>query len=193
MPAELETPAAGVDFRHDERFAGLRRFLAASPAAVTLANPRLPDCPLIFTNTAFERLTGYSEVEVLGRNCRFLQGAATERTAIAACRDAVEQRVEAEICFLNYRSDGRAFDNLLLLHPVSMKGGLDLILGCQHEIPAAPTVTHFEERSEQLSEVVNRMRSASAKLSQTREDIYRMRSDRVMGKVKTYLQRQSQF
>jgi PAS domain S-box-containing protein len=50
------------------------RALAASAEGITIADARLPDNPLIYANAGFERLTGYSVAEVLGRNCRFLQG-----------------------------------------------------------------------------------------------------------------------
>jgi PAS domain-containing protein len=69
------------------------RALAASAEGITIADARLPDQPLIYANAGFERLTGYS-VDVLGRNCRFLQGSATDLATVDELRTAIGQQRE---------------------------------------------------------------------------------------------------
>jgi PAS domain-containing protein len=58
---------------------------------ITIADPNLPDCPLMYVNAAFCRMTGYDREEIIGRNCRFLQGPETDRAAVARIRAAMEQ------------------------------------------------------------------------------------------------------
>ncbi|MFN7000841.1 MAG: PAS domain-containing protein, partial [Elioraea tepidiphila] len=74
--------AALPDF--DPRAAGvLAAAVAAAPTGVTIADPSRPDCPIVFLNPAFSAITGYRAEEVLGRNCRFLQGRDTDPKAVA--------------------------------------------------------------------------------------------------------------
>jgi len=63
----------------------------------------LPDNPLIYVNAGFERLTGYSADEVMGRNCRFLQGAETDTVALGHLRAALREQREIKVQLLNYR------------------------------------------------------------------------------------------
>jgi PAS domain S-box-containing protein len=83
-----------------------------------LADPRQPDCPIAFANNAFLDLTGYEESEVVGRNCRFLQGAATDPTAVRQLREAIEKREAIALEILNYRRDGSPFWNGIFMGPV---------------------------------------------------------------------------
>ena len=83
-----------------------------------ITNPRQPDNPVVFTNDAFCRLSGYSREEIVGRNCRFLQGDDTDPAAIAAISAAVRAVQPIEIDILNHRKDGERFWNRLLLAPV---------------------------------------------------------------------------
>ncbi|XYD11842.1 PAS domain-containing protein (plasmid) [Methylobacterium sp. NMS12] len=86
------------------------------PMVVT--DPRLPDNPIVFANQAFLALTGYEAAEILGRNCRFLQGPETDPGAVASVRAAVAERREVKVSLLNYRKDGGTFWNELYLSPV---------------------------------------------------------------------------
>lgn len=91
------------------------------PMIVT--DPNQDDNPIIFCNAAFERLTGYSSDEVVGRNCRFLQGPETSRAAVGRIREAVEAGSDIAIDILNYRKDGASFWNALFLSPVRDEAG----------------------------------------------------------------------
>jgi PAS domain S-box-containing protein len=80
---------------------------------IVVTDARQPDLPIVLANEAFLNLTGYSADEVIGRNCRFLQGVATSRTAVAEIRAAIAQHRDVTIEILNYRKDGSPFWNQL--------------------------------------------------------------------------------
>jgi len=76
-----------------------------------ITDPLLPDNPIVFASAGFLTLTGYSLDQVLGRNCRFLQGPETDPRAIDKIRQAVTCGYDSSVCLLNYRRDGSAFWN----------------------------------------------------------------------------------
>ena len=86
------------------------------PMVVT--DPNRPDNPIVFTNGAFLDLTGYAQDEVLGRNCRFLQGARTDRATVRQIAEALAERRPVAVEVLNYRKDGTPFWNALFIGPV---------------------------------------------------------------------------
>jgi PAS domain S-box-containing protein len=88
-----------------------------------LADPRQDDCPIVFANNAFLDLTGYEETEVLNRNCRFLQGAATDPAAVAQLREAIRDHRALALEILNYRRDGSPFWNAIFMGPVFDQAG----------------------------------------------------------------------
>jgi PAS domain S-box-containing protein len=90
----------------------------ATRMPMLITDPNKPDNPIVFSNDAFSRLTGYAREEVLGRNCRFLQGAQTDPEGIAKIRDAIERRVPIEIEIQNHKKDGQVFWNRVLISPV---------------------------------------------------------------------------
>jgi PAS domain S-box-containing protein len=104
----------GLDDRSGVFFAAIE--MTRMP--MILADPNLPDTPIAFANKAFLDLTGYEEDEILGRNCRFLQGAQTDREVVAELRDAVENRRSIAVEILNYRRDGSPFWNAVFIGPV---------------------------------------------------------------------------
>jgi two-component system sensor kinase FixL len=83
-----------------------------------VTDARLPDHPIVFVNDAFSRVTGYGRREVLGRNCRLLQGPATDPATIAVIRASIDAGEPVEIDILNYRKNGQPFWNQLLIEPV---------------------------------------------------------------------------
>ncbi len=106
-----------------------------STEPMVLSDARQPDLPMVVANEAFEALTGYARGEILGRNCRFLQGERTDpeaprriKRSLAAGRGCIEWIV-------NHRKNGEAFTNLLFLSPVRDRGGEALYyLGNQLDI-----------------------------------------------------------
>lgn len=106
-----------------------------SPIATVVSNPRRPDNPLEVANAAFCDLTGYSESEVVGRNCRFLAGEATEPWVTDQIRTSIASRRPVLVDILNYRRDGRPFRNGVLVTPLYGEDGeLAWFLGSQVEL-----------------------------------------------------------
>ncbi|KQP52602.1 hypothetical protein ASG59_02710 [Methylobacterium sp. Leaf466] len=114
----MTMPSIDLDRTHP--FAEAMR---ASSIAMVMTDPTLPDHPIVFANDAFLRLTGYSLLEVMGRNCRFLQGPDSDAAAIADIRRAIAAGVDLTVELVNYRKDGSAFHNALSLSPVRGKSG----------------------------------------------------------------------
>ena len=105
--------------------------------AVCLSDPNRPDTPIVFVNQAFVELTGYPREEIVGRNCRFLQGPETDPKAVAHVRDAIARREVAVVEILNYRQDGTPFWNALHVGPIFDEGGtLTHFYGSQWDISA---------------------------------------------------------
>lgn len=94
-----------------------------TPVAMVVSDPTLPDCPLIYVNEAFERLTGFASVEVLGRNCRFMQGPLTDSDDVARLKAAIDRREPIKLDLLNHRRDGTPFWNRLMVAPVFCEDG----------------------------------------------------------------------
>ena len=88
------------------------------PHAVLVADTRVAGLPLISINDAFMQLTGYTHDEVIGQNCRFLQGPATEEASVAELVRSIRERQSCVVKITNYRKDGGMFTNELSLHPV---------------------------------------------------------------------------
>ena len=118
---EFEGEAARISAEVMGRDPGTNPFVSAVRATrmpMIITDPRQPDNPVVFTNDAFCRLTGYSREEIVGRNCRFLQGPDTDRATLNLIRAAVNAVESIEIDVRNYRKDGEPFWNRLLLAPV---------------------------------------------------------------------------
>jgi PAS domain S-box-containing protein len=113
------------------------RAVVAAGLSFTISDPRQPGHPLVYVNPAFERTTGYSYDETVGRNCRFLQGPDTDPAAVRRIRTAIEQEQHVVVPLLNYRKDGTAFWNELSLSPVhDGEGALTHFVGIQADVTA---------------------------------------------------------
>ncbi len=106
-----------------------------SDMAMVLSDPRLPDCPMIVANAAFCDLSGYPREEIIGRNCRFLQGANTDPGSSRRVRSCIEAGQGCVEWIVNYRRDGAMFWNLLFISPVrDAAGELVFFFGSQLDI-----------------------------------------------------------
>ncbi|MGB3721490.1 MAG: PAS domain-containing protein [Pacificimonas sp.] len=90
---------------------------------MVISDPRLPDCPLVFVNEAFQKMSGYHRDEIIGRNCRFLQGPDTCAESVAKVSKAIGEERAISIDLLNYRKDGSKFWNALHISPVKSETG----------------------------------------------------------------------
>ena len=124
------------------------RAVLATGMAFTVADAQAEDCPLIWVNPAFTLTTGYSESEAVGRNCRFLQGSATDPTQVAALRAGVQGGHDVTVTLLNYRKDGSAFWNQCTLSPIHDPAGvLTHYVGIQADVTARVTADDERDRA----------------------------------------------
>lgn len=112
--------AAGTKAGHTDIFFAA---VQMSRMPMVLTDPHQPDNPIVFCNRAFELLTGYSQEEIIGRNCRFLQGDGTDPEAIDEIRRALRASQDVHLEMVNYRKDGSSFWNALFISPVIDTGG----------------------------------------------------------------------
>jgi PAS domain S-box-containing protein len=111
------------------------RAVIATDITFSITDPRQPDNPLVWVNPSFTRITGYEADEVVGRNCRFLQGPATDRAALDELHTALAERRTVTTTLLNYRKDGTAFWNQLSISPVfDGEGTLVSFVGVQTDV-----------------------------------------------------------
>jgi PAS domain S-box-containing protein len=126
--------------------------IGLSPIATVVSNPRLADNPLEVANAAFCDLTGYSESEVVGRNCRFLAGEATEPWVTDQIRAAIGSRRPVLVDILNYRRDGTPFRNGVLVTPLfDDDGQVAWFLGSQVELGPDSPVQFDARRARAIS------------------------------------------
>jgi PAS domain S-box-containing protein len=111
------------------------RAVLATGVSFTVADARADDMPLIVVNPAFTRMTGYPPQEVLGRNCRFLQGPETDPAGPAAIRAALDAGEEMTVTLLNHRRDGTPFWNQVSINPIrDVDGVVTHFVGIQHDV-----------------------------------------------------------
>lgn len=96
----------------------LERAVDASVNAMVITDPKQADNPIVYVNPAFERITGYSAPEAVGRNCRFLQGLERDQPELERMRALVREQREGSVVLRNYRKDGRLFWNEISIAPV---------------------------------------------------------------------------
>ncbi len=99
-------------------FALLRQALDRTGTGFVMTDPGLEDDPIIYANESFYELTGYAPEDVLGRNCRFLQGEETDRQEVGRLRRALAEDRPVTVELVNYRADGTPFDNEVHVSPI---------------------------------------------------------------------------
>ena len=115
----------------------LSTILDSSVNGITLADPDQEDMPIVYANQSFERMTGYSQADIIGRNCRFLQGDDREQEARFQLRKAIDQCQPIEVNIRNYKKNGEMFYNHLALTPLfDSQGKLMYYLGVQYDVTA---------------------------------------------------------
>lgn len=119
-----------------------------------ITDPRLPDNPIIFASDSFLELTEYTREEILGRNCRFLQGPETDQATVQKVRDAIREQRDITVQLINYTKSGKKFWNLFHLQPMrDQKGELQYFIGVQLDGSdhVEPLRNRLSERTEQQS------------------------------------------
>ncbi len=132
------------------------------PFALTIANIKADDQPLIFVNEAFEQMTGYSRTSVLGQNCRLLQGAKTDTQTVNKLSKAIEKREDVEVTIYNYRANGEGFWNRLTMGPLKDdESGEDchFYVGMQCDLGSGENPESSENVDTQLAEVQHRVKN----------------------------------
>ncbi|NES04085.1 MAG: PAS domain S-box protein [Okeania sp. SIO2F4] len=113
----------------------LERAISASNNGIVITDNTHPHNPIIYCNPAFEKITGYSTQEILGKNCRFLQGADTDPVALSQIRQAIKSETNCLVVVKNYRKDGTPFWNELAISPVRDNNGrITNFIGIQTDI-----------------------------------------------------------
>jgi PAS domain S-box-containing protein len=113
----------------------LSQILDTCITGVTLSDPDQPDNPIVYANEAFERITGYGQQEIIGRNCRFLQGDERDQPEIGKIREAMRSNTEVTVTLRNYKKDGTPFFNEFTIRPLfDREGAVVYYLGIQHDV-----------------------------------------------------------
>ncbi|WP_062346169.1 PAS domain-containing protein [Novosphingobium sp. CCH12-A3] len=136
--------------------------MAQTRMAICLCDPHQDDMPIVFANRAFRHLTGYEEDEIVGRNCRFLQGPESDRASLVRIRNALDREDVTVVELLNYRKDGSSFWNALHLGPVyDAEGKLVYFFGSQWDVSdvraARADELHARELARELSHRMKNM------------------------------------
>lgn len=115
---------------------------------ITITDNSQDENPLIYVNDGFERLTGYSREEVIGKNCRFLQGKDTDQQTLDVIRKSIKRGEECVVELLNYRKDGTPFWNRLSITPLfDKKKNLTHFVGIQSDITELKEIKEKLEKS----------------------------------------------
>lgn len=153
-----ESPGKFRSTQNEGRFSGasgllFEQAMAQTRMAICLTDPNQDDDPIVFCNRAFRELTGYEEDEIVGRNCRFLQGKDTDQATVSRLREAVEGRKVVVVELLNYRKDGTAFWNALHVGPIyDDDDNLKYLFGSQWDV----TDVHAARADEQHAKMMAR-------------------------------------
>ncbi len=132
------------------------RAIAASSNGITICDATKPDFPIIYANNKFLELSGYSESEILGRNCRFLQGADNDQEVVNEIRHALKNGLECRVSLRNYRKDGTMFWNDLSLYPVrDTSGRVTHYVGEQNDITVRKGLESQLHRAQKMESIGN--------------------------------------
>ncbi len=138
----------------------LSQILDTCVNGITLSDPDQPDNPIIYANEAFELITGYDRKDIIGRNCRFLQGEDRDQPEIERIREALRDHKPVTVMLRNYRKDGTLFYNQFTIRPLfDPQGNLIYYLGVQYD------VTEMIRAKEELDRLNALMKAAGEDVS----------------------------
>lgn len=163
LEREIEQRKQAEDARkaYEEELVLRDRSINSATNGILIADARQPDMPTVYCNAAFEKITGYATEEVLGQNCRFLQGTDHRQPGLDAIRQAIRQGTEAKAELRNYRKDGSPFWNELYIAPVKdQQGRLTHFIGIQTDI------TERKHQETELARKTRELAQSNAELQQ---------------------------
>jgi diguanylate cyclase (GGDEF)-like protein/PAS domain S-box-containing protein len=123
-----------------------KKAIEAIDTGITISDGLQKDYPLVFANKAFYTLTGYSEDEVIGKNCRFMQGDLNDQEGRFALKKALKEFTSCKVEMTNFKKNGEPFNNLLTVSPISLHNRTTHFIGVQHDI------TYLKKQEEKLKE-----------------------------------------
>ena len=142
-------PTQSVKFLMEPDFRLIHALLHSQQNFV-LSDPSLPDNPIVYCSDGFCKLSGYKRHEILGRNCRFLQGPGTDQNAVDLIRKGVDEGRDISVCLLNYKSDGTPFWNQFFVAALrDSDGNVINFVGVQCEVNSLP-VSEIRDRVKKL-------------------------------------------
>jgi PAS domain S-box-containing protein len=143
-----------------ERNAVLATAIASVTSGILICDAQQPDLPISFANAAFCRITGYTLEEVLGRNCRFLQGRDSDPLVIDKIRRAIDQKRPVQVTLRNYRKDGKTFWNDLHISPViEVDGSVRQFVGIINDVTARMRTEESLREAKNQAELANRSKT----------------------------------
>jgi len=123
--------------------------LSNSQQNFAISDPSLPDNPIVYCSQGFLDLTEYTLDQVLGRNCRFLQGPGTDQSAVDVIRKGVREGIDTSVCLLNYKADGTPFWNQFFVAALrDADNNVVNFVGVQCEVSKAVVESRLEEQSQ---------------------------------------------
>ncbi|KAJ1458005.1 hypothetical protein M885DRAFT_514569 [Pelagophyceae sp. CCMP2097] len=160
----------GVDCRVIDKYDyGLLAALRSANRSFVITDPTLPDNPIIFASGGFLELTGYDLGQILGRNCRFLQGPRTNAQAVEKIRKGISEGNDVQVCLLNYKVDSTTFWNHFFIAPLRDDRGVVVnFLGVQTEVServAMAILQNEADGSKSLDESENMMPPKRGKIA----------------------------
>jgi PAS domain S-box-containing protein len=121
--------------------------LSGSQQNFAISDPTLPDNPIVYVSQGFLDLTGYTLDQVLGRNCRFLQGPGTDQSAVDVIRKGIKEGIDTSVCLLNYKADGTPFWNQFFVAALrDAANNVVNYVGVQCEVSKAVVEKHMSEK-----------------------------------------------
>jgi len=135
----------------------LTQILDGSVNGITLSDPDKEDNPIVYANKAFEKITGYSKEEAVGRNCRFLHEQEKNQEELQIIRDAIKNAKPVEVTLRNFRKNGELFYNRLSITPLfDNEGQLIYFMGVQYDITEQIMAQHEIKK---LTDTINTLQN----------------------------------
>lgn len=147
-----------------EELAFIKKALDFTRAGLILTNPALPDNPIVYANQGFLDMTGYTKEEIVGQNCRFLQGEKTNRDTVQQIRDAIREEKSVNVQILNYTKENQPFWNDLFIDPTWIDDEIYFI-GVQKDI------TEKKKQEEVIYDYYEKMQEMSAPIVPVKDGV----------------------